>query len=157
LFDQQLGKLDQAANTVRNAGGNDSLLRALEREADALRAEKKLQLTTLYTDTSYPSAEALRFMHAEGLITVEYSERRTMQDGSAFDEYRVLRLPSRRNLWAAHFHLRSPDDFAQDFTTGHLKTWSQRRMSSRLAAVAGQRLHRGKLTLEQARGIIPFH
>jgi hypothetical protein len=80
-----------------------------------------------------------------------------MQDGSAFDEYRVLRLPSRRNLWAAHFHLRSPDDFAQDFTTGHLKTWSQRRMSSRLAAVAGQRLHRGKLTLEQARGIIPFH
>ncbi|MFK0094409.1 hypothetical protein [Pseudomonas sp. NPDC090592] len=157
LFDQQLGKLDQAANTVRTGGGNDSLLRALEREADALRAEKKLQLTTLYTDTRYPTAEALRFLHAEGLITVEYGERRTMQDGSAFDEYRVLRLPSRRNLWAAHFHFRSPDAFAQDFNAGHLKTWSQRRMSSRLAAVAGQRLHRGKLTLEQARGIIPFH
>ena len=157
LFDQQLAKLDHAANTVRDAGGNDSLLRALEREADALRAEKKLQLTTLYTDTSYPCADALRFLYAEGLITVEYSERRTMQDGSAFDEYRVLRLPSRRNLWAAHFHLRSPDDFAQDFIVGHLKTWSQRRMSSRLAATAGQRLHRGKLTLEQATGIIPFH
>ena len=29
-------------------------------------------------------------------------------------------------------------------------------MSSRQAAEAGQRLHRGRLTLEQARGIIPF-
>ncbi len=157
LFDQQLDKLAQAASMVREAGGNDTLLRALEREADALRAEKKLQLTTLYTDTNYPSAEALRFLHAEGLITVEYNERRTMQDGTAFDEYRVLRLPGKRNLWAAHFHFQSPDDFAEDFVAGHLKTWSQRRMSNRLAAVAGQRLHRGKLTLEQARGIIPFH
>ncbi|MFF7061725.1 hypothetical protein [Pseudomonas sp. NPDC008258] len=156
LFDQQLNKLDQAASVVRDAGGNESLLRTLERDADALRAEKKLQLTTLYTDTSYPSADALQFLHAEGVITVEYNERRTMQDGSAFDEYKVLRLPSRRNLWAAHFHFSSPDDYAQDFTTGHLKTWSQRRMSRRLAAAAGQRLHYGKLTLEQARGIIPF-
>ncbi|QXI47539.1 hypothetical protein HU763_022755 [Pseudomonas anuradhapurensis] len=156
LFDQQLGKLDQAASTLRDAGGNDTLLRTLERESDALAAEKELQLTTLYTDTNYPSAEALRFLHEKKLIAVEYNERRTMQDGSAFDEYRVLRLPSKRNLWAAHFHFRSPDDFAEDFVTGHLKTWSQRRMSSRLAASAGQRLHRGKLTLEQARGIIPF-
>ncbi|QJQ22827.1 hypothetical protein HG549_23790 [Pseudomonas sp. SK] len=157
LFDQQLDKLAQAASTVRAAGGNDALLRTVEREVDALRAEKKLQLITLYTDTNYPSAEALRFLHAEGLIEVEYCERRTMQDNSAFDEYRVMRLPGRRNLWAAHFHFRSPDDFAEDFTAGHLKIWSQRRMSSRLAAISGQRLHRGRLTLEQARGIIPFH
>lgn len=157
LFDQQLGRLDQAASTLRDAGGNDTLLRTLEREADALAAEKELQLITLYTDTHYPSAEALRFLHAKKLITVEYNERRTMQDGSTFDEYRVLRLPSKRNLWAAHFHFRSPDDFAEDFVAGHLKTWSQRRMSSRLAASSGQRLHRGKLTLEQVRGIIPFH
>lgn len=157
LFDQQLDKMAQAASIVRDGGGNDTLLRALERDADALRAEKKLKLITLYTDTSYPSAEALRFLYAEGLIMVEYNERRTMQDGSAFDEYRVLRLPSRRNLWAAHFHLQSPDDFPEDFVAGHLKTWNQRRMSSRLAAIAGQRLHRGRLTLEQARGIIPFN
>jgi len=95
-------------------------------------------------------------LHDEGLITVEYGERRTMQDGGAFDEYRVLRLPSRRNLWAAHFHFQSQSDHGENFVAGHLKTWSQRRMSSRLAAMAGQRIHRGKLTLEQARGIIPF-
>lgn len=156
LFDLHLAKLEQAVSTVREAGGSDSLLRALERDADALRGEKKLQLITLYTDTSYPSAEALRYLHAEGLITVEYGERRLMQDGGAFDEYRVLRLPSRRNLWAAHFHFQSQSDHGENFVAGHLKTWSQRRMSSRLAAMAGQRIHRGKLTLEQARGIIPF-
>lgn len=156
LYDAQLEKMDQAAAVVRDGGGNDMLLRALERSADALRADKKLQLTTLYTDTSYPSSEALKFLHDEGLIKVEYVERRTMQNGTAFDEYKILRLPSKRNLWAAHFHFDSPDAFAEDFTVGHLKTWKQRRMSSQVAAESGLRLHRGRLTLEQARGIIPF-
>jgi len=156
LFDQQLERLDKAVDVVRDAGGNDALIRSLERDADTLRHEKRLQLTTLYTDTKYPSAEALRFLHGEGLIRVEYTARQTMQDGSVFDEYRIVRLPSKRNLWAAHFHLPTHDANAEDFTVGHLKTWSQRRLSSRLAAIAGQRLHRGKLTLEQARGIIPF-
>lgn len=156
LFDQQLEKLDKAVDVVRDAGGNDALIRSLERDADTLRHEKRLQLTMLYTDTHYPSAEALRFLHGEGLIRVEYTGRQTMQDGSVFDEYRIVRLPSKRNLWAAHFHLPTHDANAEDFTVGHLKTWSQRRLSSRLAAIAGQRLHRGKLTLEQARGIIPF-
>lgn len=156
LFDQHLEKLNQALSVVRDAGGNDKLVRTLELELDKLGAEKKLQMTTLYTDTKYPSAEGLQYLHEEGLIQVEYLERRTMQDGSAFDEYRILRLPSKRNLWAAHFHFRSPDAFAEDFTVGHLKTWSQRRLSSQVAAVSGQRVHRGKLTLDQARGIIPF-
>jgi hypothetical protein len=158
LFDRQLEKLERAVGIVRDANGNDALLRTLEREAGTLRSERKLRLTMLYTNTRYPTAEALRFLHADGLIEVQYGERRTMQDGSAFDEYRVLLLlPTKRKIWAAHFHFNSPDDFPQDFVSGHLKTWSQRRMSSRQAAEAGQRLHRGRLTLEQARGIIPFH
>jgi hypothetical protein len=47
------------------------------------------------------------------------------------------------------------DALARDFTLGHLKTWSQRRLSGREEG-STQRVHRGKLTLEQARGIIPF-
>ncbi|WP_445672283.1 dermonecrotic toxin domain-containing protein [Pseudomonas inefficax] len=156
VFDQQLDKLAEAASVVRDGGGSDALLRALEQEGDTLRAEKKLQLTTLYTKTNYPSAEALRFLFSEGLIRVEYSERRIMRNGTAFDEYRVQRLPTKRNLWAAHFHLKSLDDYSRNFTVGHLKTWSQRHMSSQTAAATGQRLHRGKLTLQQATGIIPF-
>ena len=156
LFDRQLEKLERAVGIVRDASGNDALLRTLEREAGTLRSERKLRLTMLYTNTRYPTAEALRFLHADGLIEVQYGERRTMQDGSAFDEYRVLLLlPTKRKIWAAHFHFNSPDDFPEDFVSGHLKTWSQRRMSSRQAAEAGQRLHRGRLTLEQARESFP--
>ncbi|PWQ88428.1 hypothetical protein DKX15_19330, partial [Enterococcus faecium] len=40
LCDMHLAKLEQAGSTVREAGGSDSLLRALERDADALRGEK---------------------------------------------------------------------------------------------------------------------
>lgn len=157
LFDQHLEKLNQALSVVRDAGGNDKLIRTLEVDLDKLEADKTFQMTTLYTDTKYPSAEGLQYLHGKRLIQVEYVERRTMQGGSAFDEYRIVRLPSKRNLWAAHFHFSSPDAFAEDFTVGHLKTWSQRRLSSKAAADSKQRLHRGALTLAQARGIIPFH
>ena len=63
---------------------------------------------------------------------------------------------SGRPLWVAHFHMRSADALAREFTQGHLKTWSQRRLSGREEAAASIRVHRGKLTLEQASGIIPF-
>lgn len=145
LFDQHLEKLNQALGVVRDAGGNDKLVRTLELELDKLDAEKTLQMTTLYTDTKYPSAEGLQYLHKKGLIQVEYVERRTMQDGSAFDEYRIRRLPSKLSLWAAHFHLPSLDANANNFTVGHLKTWKQRSLSSQAAAAAGQRVHREDL------------
>ncbi|AYG47068.1 hypothetical protein DV532_23345 [Pseudomonas sp. Leaf58] len=162
LFDRQLARVDQLATTLSDRGGSDMLVKALEHTGDQLRAAKNLQLTLLYTDTRYPSAAALQFLHTQGLIKVEYTERRTMLNGSAFDEYKIMRLTAPgasqgRNLWVAHFHLPSADAFAEQFTEGHLKTWSQRRMSGREEIGSGQRVHRGKLTLEQARGIIPFH
>ncbi|WPU61144.1 hypothetical protein [Pseudomonas asiatica] len=156
LFAQHLEKLNQALSVVRDAGGNDKLIRTLEVDLDKLEADKTFQMTTLYTDTKYPSAEGLQYLHGKRLIQVEYVERRTMQDGSAFDEYRIRRLPSKLSLWAAHFHLPSLDANADNFTVGHLKTWKQRSLSSQAAAAAGQRVHRGRLTLAEARGIIPF-
>ncbi|MFI7835101.1 dermonecrotic toxin domain-containing protein [Pseudomonas asiatica] len=155
LFDRHLGKLNQALSVVRG-GGNDELVTMLERELKDLEADKKQQMTNLYTRTIYPSAEALQHLHKEKLIQVEYVNRRTMRDRSAFDEYRILSLPSKKNLWVAHFHLNSPKANADEFTAGHLKTWEQRFWSSKVAAASGQRVHRGKLTLDQARGIIPF-
>lgn len=160
-FDRQLARIDQAATALRAQGGSEMLVKSLEQTSDQLRAAKNLQLTQLYTNTRYPTAEALQFLHAQGLIKVEYTERRTMLNGSAFDEYKIMRLTTPgalqgRNLWAAHFHLSTLDANADDFTVGHLKTWSQRRMSGREEIGSGQRVHRGRLTLEQARGIIPF-
>ena len=161
LFDGQLGKLDRVVADLREQGSGEALIRQLESAADRLRSEKNLQLTALYTGTLYPSAQALQFLHQQGLITVEYIARKTMQDGSAFDEYKIMRLTKPgdaqgRNLWVAHFHFVAADAFAEEFTRGHLKTWRQRSMSNRAESAAGERVHRGRLTLEQARGIIPF-
>lgn len=161
LLERQLEKLDLTMGSLRDEGVSDSLVRALEKAGDRLRSQKNLLLTTLYTDTRYPSAEALRFLHAQQLLKVEYVARKTMANGSFFDEYKIMRLATPgaargRNLWVAHFHLPSADAFAEEFTQGHLKTWRQGRMSGSREVGSNERVHRGKLTLEQARGIIPF-
>lgn len=162
LFERQINKLGREATTLGDEGANPALIRSLEAASDRLRSEMNLKLTTLYTNTHYPSAEALRFLHDQKLLKVEYvGPRQVMGNGSTFDEYKIMRLAqpgatSGRPLWVAHFHMRSADALARDFTQGHLKTWSQRRMSGREEAAASVRVHRGKLTLEQASGIIPF-
>lgn len=161
LFDLQIDKLGQAATILGEEGANATLIRRLEVASDQMRSQKNLKLTMLYTDTRYPSADALRFLHEQNLIKVEYvAPRQVMANGSTFDEYKIMRLAqpgaaSGRPLWAAHFHMPAADALARDFTLGHLKTWSQRRLSGREEG-STQRVHRGKLTLEQARGIIPF-
>lgn len=156
LFDQQLGKLNQALSVVREAGGNDELVRALELDLKELRADKKQKMIELYTSTLYPSAKGLQYLHKEGLIQVKYVKRCTMRDGSAFDEYQIRSLLSKKPLWVAHFHLPTQGAGAVDFTVGHLKTWKQRFWGGQVAAGSGQRVHRGRLTLAEARGIIPF-
>lgn len=161
LFERQVVKLDLAMGILRDEGASHSLIRALEMAGDRLRSQKNLLLTTLYTDTHYPSAEALQFLHAQQLLKVEYVARKTMANGNVFDEYKVMRLATPgaaqgRNLWVAHFHLPSADAYAEEFTQGHLKTWRQGRMSGSKEEGSNKRVHRGKLTLEQARGIIPF-
>lgn len=156
IYDLQLNKLTEAVSVVRDAGGDDALIKTLEQEVNALRAEKEVQLTTLYTHTSRPTAEALRFLYDLKAIKVVYLKRHVMADGSAFDEYLVQLLSNNRKLWAVHFHLRSQAAYARDFTSGHLKVWAQRYLSSQVARDTGQQLYRGKLTLQQATGIIPF-
>lgn len=160
MFERLINKLGREAASLTEEGAAAGLIRIVENAADQLRSDMNYKLTKLYTDTKYPTAEGLQFLHEQKLIRVEYvSPRKTMANGSAFDEYKVLRLTGAtggRPLWVAHFHLPTLDANAQDFTQGHLKTWSQRRMSGREEAALGQRVHRGKLTLEQARGIIPF-
>ncbi|MBC3491561.1 methyl-accepting chemotaxis protein [Pseudomonas taiwanensis] len=161
LFDEQVDKLGREVDWLTRQGASTSLIKALEAASDELRAEKNLKLIKLYTETRYPTAEALRFLHSQQLLRVQYmGPRQVMRNDSAFDEYKIMRTQagaaSGRPLWVAHFHMRSADSPARDFTRGHLKTWAQRRVSSQEAAQMGRRVHRGRLTLEQAEGIIPF-
>lgn len=132
MFEQLINKLGREAASLTEEGAAAGLIRIVENAADQLRSDMNYKLTKLYTDTKYPTAEGLQFLHEQKLIRVEYvSPRKTMANGSAFDEYKVLRLTGAtggRPLWVAHFHLPTLDANAQDFTQGHLKTWSQRRM-----------------------------
>lgn len=160
LFDRQMKKLSREAARLNDENANPALIRSVEAAADKLRAEQQLKLITLYTKTSYPTAEALRFLHAQQLLKVFYvGPRQVMKNGTTFDEYHIQRLTqpgdkSGRPIWVAHFHMPSADALAREFTVGHLKTWSQRRQSNQPGSDV--RVHRGKLTLEQANGIIPF-
>ncbi|RAS25716.1 MULTISPECIES: dermonecrotic toxin domain-containing protein [unclassified Pseudomonas] len=160
LFDRQMKKLSGEAARLIGENANPALIRSVEAAADRLRTEKQLKLITLYTKTSYPTAEALRFLHGQQLLKVVYAgPRQVMRNGTTFDEYHIQRLTqpgdnSGRPIWVAHFHMPSADALAREFTVGHLKTWSQRRQSSQPGS--NVRVHRGKLTLEQANGIIPF-
>lgn len=159
LFDRQMKKLNRESVRLNEENANPALIKSLEAAADKLNAEKQLKLITLYTNTKYPTAEALRFLHDQKLLKVRYVERRSMANHTKFDEYEIQRLmqpgdTKGRSIWAAHFHVAKDDALAREFTVGHLKTWGQRRHSSQPGS--GVRVHRGKLTLEQAEGIIPF-
>ncbi|MFK0313163.1 dermonecrotic toxin domain-containing protein [Pseudomonas sp. NPDC090233] len=159
LFDRHIDKLRNAIAAQGEESLPDALVKRLEEELDKLRSQKGLKLIKLYTDTHYPYPDGLQFMHAKGLIKADYVERREMEDGSTFDEYKIIRLANPgdqkgRPLWAAHFHMPSGKSYSREFTVGHLKKWSQRRRSGR--EDEGGRVHRGRLTLEQAEGIIPF-
>lgn len=160
LFDGQMQKLRLEAARLNEENANPALIGSLEAAADRLRSEEQLKLITLYTKTRYPTAEALRFLHAQQLLKVVYAgPRRVMKNGTTFDEYHIQRLTqpgdkSGRPIWVAHFHMPAADALPREFTLGHLKTWSQRRQSNQSGTDV--RVHRGKLTLEQANGIIPF-
>ncbi|MFJ4390293.1 dermonecrotic toxin domain-containing protein [Pseudomonas soli] len=165
LFDEPLARL--RAIEAQLSQGDEDALDMLNAGRSELQAGREQYLTELYTRTCYPSAEALRYLHERQLIKVEYiGPRRTMADGSAFDEYKVTRLKKAgehkgKALWAAHFHLASADALSTEFTRGHLKLWAQRFESNRgLGAasevVPGKRVHYGPLSLAEAQGIIPF-
>lgn len=165
LFDTQIARL-RALQGVLPATDTQAA-ELLKTGLESLQADKTEHLTELYTHTAYPTAEALRFLHERQLLKVEYvGPRRTMADGSAFDEYKVMRLKAPgehkgRALWAAHFHLPSGDAMASAFTRGHLKLWAQRfdsnrNMAAGAQAVPGRRVHYGPLTLADAQGIIAF-
>ena len=162
LFDDQLTRIGEAMAPPLGAPPTPGMLALLKASQRRLTSQRLEVLTSVYTETLYPTAAALRFLYDQQLIRVEYvSPRQIMANGSAFDEYKIIKLAKPgdvkgRSLWVAHMHMPSPDALPREFTLAHLKTWGQRKLSDRSAAAVGQRVHRGALSLAQAEGIIPF-
>lgn len=163
LVDEHIARLQAVAQPLAQDDG--ATARSLRKRLEAWPDLRRSLLVELFSQTRFPDAQGLRFLHEEGLIKVEYlSPRRVLADGSALDEY-VIRLLARpgavngKPIWVAHFHFAAQGDPATAFTRGHLKAWAQRKYGARdarLLADQGERIHRGPLTLAQAQGIIPF-
>lgn len=161
MLKRQADRLQGTAALLAGQGAAEALVGALNAAVSDLQAQMKRLLTELYDKTCYPSAHGLRFLHAQGLIKVDYIRRDTSATTSPFDEFRVTRLEAPgetrgRSLWAAHFHLPSQAAPLEAFTHGHLKVWSQRFLGRQYEAVSGERVHRGRLTASDVAGIIPL-
>ena len=161
----QISDLEHFARLLDADSQRAELVHELREGVAALRQKRVDLLQKLYTRTVYPSARGLRFLHEQGLITVEYVGPRKQDSNGYLDEYRISQKgkpgSKGRSLWAAHFHFADAQAAPTDFDKGHLKLWSQRRQGYKdqmIAAQSGEvlRIYRGNLTLPQASGIIPF-
>jgi len=166
LLDGQVNNLSSLADQLPAVAATQPLLKRLQSAISQLETQKNQLLTELYSQTRYPKARGLAFLHEQGLISVEYEGPRRKDADGYLDEYRISLKSSSgkkgKTLWAAHFHFADAQAAPTAFGKGHLKLWAQRLQgykSQMQAAKAGQvlRIYRGNLSYEQAKGIIPFH
>ncbi|MEX5339887.1 DUF6543 domain-containing protein [Pseudomonas sp. I2] len=161
LLQRQVDRLQHAAAELAERGAGEGVRARLHTGVQDLESLRISLLTELYTRTKYPTADALRFLHDQRLIKVDYVRRDTSAMTSPFDEFKITRLNTPgvdkgRAIWAAHFHLLSQDAPLADFTHGHLKLWTHRHLGRRYETVSGERVHRGRLTHADVAGIIPL-
>ncbi|MCO7513268.1 hypothetical protein NJF44_00040 [Pseudomonas guariconensis] len=161
LLQRQVERLQRTAAELAEQGASAGVTARLHTAVQDLESLRISLLTELYTRTKYPTADALRFLHDQRLIKVDYVRRDTSAMTSPFDEFKITRLNAPgvdkgRVIWAAHFHLLSQDASLEDFTHGHLKLWSHRHLGRRYETVSGERVHRGRLTRADVAGIIPL-
>lgn len=164
LIDAHVAELQGCADQLMDDQG--ALAKLVRQRIAQWAQQRQALLAELYSKTQHPEADALLFLHHAGLLKIKYAPpRKVLADNSAMDEYIIERLSvagadKGKPLWVAHFHFAGQADAADAFTYGHLKTWAQRRYGAseaRLLAARGERIHRGRLSLEQSRGIIPFN
>lgn len=167
LLDEHDKALRGASAALARVGedGAKAVMTRLSERIEYWTARRTALLTEHYLQTRYPGARALAFLHRQGLIKVTYEgPRQRIANGTAMDEYSIkhLRYPGDVQgvpLWAAHFHFSDQAAPPHEFTRAHLKTWQQRfygRVEALELARQGERIHRGPLTYEQVKGIIPF-
>ncbi len=166
LIDGHVQELRNTVQRMAGSAGTADLAARLEAQVEHWTKRRNDSLIKLYENTHYPDADALAYMHAQGLIEVVYQgSRQQLADGTAMDEYLIKRrVPGGKKkmstLWVAHFHFAQLADDPTQFVRGHLKTWQQRfygTNDARQLALMGQRIHRGPLTYDQVKNIMPFH
>ena len=91
--------------------------------------------------------------------------RKALAGGDYLDIYEVRRLPREgqatgEGLWEVHFHYPAATTPVSEFSRGHLKLWSQRKLGRQAqmrAATSGRELldiYRAELRLRDIEGVI---
>lgn len=127
-IEQQLTRDNQ---TDELSGDRDAArtIKDLE-DLDALLTAKATELRTRAALEQKPRMAELRFLIAQGTVTIRVEHSRTLlarvkgKPADYLDDYGIYHGDDL--LWVAHFHYRSADADKRAFVAGHLKTASQR-------------------------------
>nr|WP_314476977.1 DUF6543 domain-containing protein [uncultured Pseudomonas sp.] len=168
VIEGHIEKMQEAQAGLPRITPQDELSDNLAQAVTRLRATQRDLLVGLYLVTSHPTAAGLKYLVAEQEVTVQRAGARKMLSANDYlDVYEIRRRPRQGEklgvgLWEAHFHYSDATTDMRQFSKGHLKLWSQRKLGRKaqlLAAGSGKDLlaiYRGELRLDQIEGVIPF-
>lgn len=167
LMDWQIDDMLEVAKQLEAANDPKAkeLPASLRAAAEAVKAQKKQQLTDIYLNSRHPDARALRYLFRENRLSITHTTlRKALSKANDYlDVYQIrdVQAPD-KVLWEAHFHYRSAEVPAREFSKGHLKFYEPRgkareaRLEEAASAAERLQIYRSDLRLEQVEGIIPF-
>lgn len=168
VIDFHIEKLDKVKGQLSAVEPHHELLEQLEEGISRLDLSREDLLQALYLSTSHPSAESLRFLLAREQVTVARLPKRVQLDGNDFlDIYEVRRKTqsqerSGSGLWEVHLHYPAIDTPRRQFSKGHIKLWTQRKLGRNAQLRVGIErnelllIYRGDVRLAQVEDLLPF-
>lgn len=168
VMEGHIGKLVESQANLPRLTPEDELFDSLSQAVRRLQATQRDLLTGMYLVTSHPTAKSLRFLFEHNEVTVNRAGLRRMLSAKDYLDVYEIRRRMRvgevqgEGLWEAHFHYPEADSGTRQFSKGHLKLWSQRKLGRKAqlqAASSGRDLlaiYRGEVRLSEMEGIIPF-
>lgn len=168
VVEEHIDKIKEAQAKLPRLTPEDELFDSLSQAVTRLQATQRALLTGMYLVTFHPTAKSLRFLVEHQEVTVHRAGPRRMLSAKDYlDVYEIRRRvrageQEGEGLWEAHFHYPTATTGARQFSKGHLKLWSQRKLGRKAqlqAAATGKDLlaiYRGEVRLNDVEGIIPF-
>jgi len=168
VIDFHIEKLGKVKGQLSAVEPQHDLLEQLDEGISRLDMSRQDLLQALYLSTSHPSAESLRFLLAREQVTVaRLPERIRLDDKDYLDTYEVRRKAQSQGrpgdgLWEVHLHYPALDTPRREFSKGHLKLWTQRKLGRNAQLRAGIErnelllIYRGDVRLAQVEDLLPF-
>ena len=168
VVEGHIDKLRETQARLPRLTPEDELFDGLSQAVTRLQSTQRDLLTGMYLVTSHPTAKSLRYLFEHDEVTIRRAGARRMLSAKDYlDVYEIrrrLRVGEQQGegLWEAHFHYPTETTDPRQFSKGHLKLWSQRKLGrkAQLEAAASRNallaIYRGEVRLSEVEGVIPF-